>query len=49
MMLLGENSGKQNNIYSIIPLWKAKITHTHKDTQWLRIYIKHIEAVPLEK
>ena len=42
-MPLGENSGKQNKIYSIMPLRKAKIihihthTHTHKDTQWLRI------------
>ena len=45
-MLLGENSRKQNKIYSIMPLRKAKITHTHtyKDTQWLRIYIKHIRG-----
>ena len=50
-MPLGENNGKQNKIYSIMPLRKAKITHTHthKDTQWLRIYIKHIKAVPLGK
>lgn len=32
-MLLGENSGKQNKIYSIMPLRKAKITHIHTHTQ----------------
>ena len=42
-MPLGENSGKQNKIYGIMPLRKAKMTHIHththphKETQWLRI------------
>ena len=31
-MPLGENSGKQNKIYGIMPLRKAKMTHIHTHT-----------------